>query len=406
MIDIEKFKSYPINTQQCTEMNYKFPIIETIDDVLPHIKGREEFRVLDKEWYSVVNYMVAFENTFAWDENDTIGSAIRRECRGLIFDVNGKLISRPYQKFFNVGEKKETQLDKINLYEPHVVLEKLDGSMIRPIPTADGFRLATKAGVTDVSMNAEVFIADKSEYSEFIQLMIYNVRATPIFEWISRKNRIVVDYPEDNLILTAVRDTVSGEYVPYQTLVGWGSYFKIPVVKAIDGLSVQNIELFVNQIREWEGTEGVVLRFDSGQMLKIKSEDYILRHRSKDAISQEKNVIQVLLDDATDDLIPLLTPEDADRIKRFHRAFHASLEDVATDLHDQYQSLNKKGTQKDFAMVVQKQVPKHLQHFMFSMYRGIPVKDLLVSSISKSLSTQTKVNEARWMWGNLNWYST
>lgn len=29
-------------------MNYKFPIIETIDDVLPHIEGREEFRVLDQ----------------------------------------------------------------------------------------------------------------------------------------------------------------------------------------------------------------------------------------------------------------------------------------------------------------------------------------------------------------------
>lgn len=405
MIDIEKFKSYPINTQQCTEMNYKFPIIETIDDVLPHIKGREEFRVLDKEWYSVVNYMVAFENTFAWDENDTIGSAIRRECRGLIFDVNGKLISRPYQKFFNVGEKKETQLDKINLYEPHVVLQKLDGSMIRPIPTADGFRLATKAGVTDVSMNAETFIADKLNYSLFIKKCIRK-GTTPIFEWCSRKNRIVVDYPEDQLILTGVRYLDTGAYVAYSNMKMYAESWDIPVVKAIDGLSVQNIELFVNQIREWEGTEGVVLRFDSGQMLKIKSEDYILRHRSKDAINQEKNVIQTIVEDAVDDLIPLLTPEDADRIKRFQRAFHASLEEVASDLYDQYQSLNKKGTQKDFALIVQKQVPKYLQHFMFSMYRGESIKDLLVSSISKSLSTQTKVNEVRWMWGNLNWYST
>jgi RNA ligase len=397
-------------------MNYKFPIIETIDDVLPHIEGREEFRIFDKEWYKVINYMVNLEDSFPsvvvsggsakMREERSLTHRMRRECRGLIFDVNGKLISRPYHKFFNVGEKEETQLNKVNLYEPHVVLEKLDGSMIRPIPTADGFRLATKAGVTDVSMNAEVFIADKLNYSLFIKKCIQK-GTTPIFEWCSRKNRIVVDYPEDQLILTGIRYTNTGEYVVHDVMKRYAEAWGIPVVKAFalnkGGKIDDRIEDMVEHIRKWEGTEGVVLRFDSGQMLKIKSEDYILRHRSKDAINQEKNVIQVLLDDATDDLIPLLTPEDADRIKRFQRAFHASLEEVASDLYDQYQSLNKKGTQKDFALIVQKQVPKHLHHFMFGAYRGESMKDLLIKSISKSLSTQTKVDSARWMWNNLDW---
>jgi T4 RnlA family RNA ligase len=278
--------------------------------------------------------------------------------------------------------------------------------MIRPIPTADGFRLATKAGVTDVSMNAEVFIADKLNYSLFIKKCIQK-GTTPIFEWCSRKNRIVVDYPEDQLILTGIRYTNTGEYVVHDVMKRYAEAWGIPVVKAFalnkGGKIDDRIEDMVEHIRKWEGTEGVVLRFDSGQMLKIKSEDYILRHRSKDAINQEKNVIQVLLDDATDDLIPLLTPEDADRIKRFQRAFHASLEEVASDLYDQYQSLNKKGTQKDFALIVQKQVPKHLHHFMFGAYRGESMKDLLIKSISKSLSTQTKVDSARWMWNNLDW---
>ena len=108
-------------------MNYDFPEIKTIQDVLPHIEGRDEFRVMDKDWYTVINYMVSLENTFLWDENDPIGSAVRRECRGISFDKEGKLICRKYHKFFNVGEKEETQLNKINLYEPHIVLEKLDG---------------------------------------------------------------------------------------------------------------------------------------------------------------------------------------------------------------------------------------------------------------------------------------
>jgi len=110
-------------------MNYDFPKINHIDDVIPHIENRTEFRVMEKDWYTVVNYAVAFEGTFSFTpKRSQLNMEIRRECRGLIFDTEtGKLISRPYHKFFNVGEKEETQLNKINLHEPHVVLEKLDG---------------------------------------------------------------------------------------------------------------------------------------------------------------------------------------------------------------------------------------------------------------------------------------
>ena len=195
-------------------MNYEFPEINHISDVISHIENRPEFKVMEKGWYTVINYMVAFEDTFSLlRERSHYNMKIRRECRGLIFNTEtGQLLSRPYHKFFNAGERAETQINKINLYEPHVVLEKLDGSMIRPIPTQEGFRLATKAGITEVAMNAEVFIADKLQYAKFIQYCI-DKESTPIFEWVSRKNRIVVDYPEDNLIITAVRSNKTGFYV-------------------------------------------------------------------------------------------------------------------------------------------------------------------------------------------------
>jgi RNA ligase len=195
-------------------MNYDFPQIKTIDDVLPHISGREEFLVMEKEGYTVIKYVVAFEETFLWDSNDPVGSAIRRECRGITFDTEGNLICRKFHKFFNIGEKEETQLNKINLYEPHIVLEKLDGSCVIPQPSPDGFVLTTKSGVTDISQQAEEFISDKPHYAKFIHSM-FDGKLTPIFEWVSRKNRIVVDYENDNLILTAIRNTEMGNYLPY-----------------------------------------------------------------------------------------------------------------------------------------------------------------------------------------------
>ena len=385
-------------------MNYDFPEIKTIRDLLPHISGRDEFRIMDKDWYTVINYMVSLENTFLWDENDPIGSAVRRECRGLIFNKEGKLISRPYSKFFNVGEKEETQLNKINLYEPHIVLFKLDGSMIRPIPTKEGFRLATKAGVTSVAMNAEVFIADKPHYGTFIRKCIQK-GTTPLFEWVSRKNRIVVDYPEDNLILTGMRYNHTGSYLTYAVMKSYASAWNIPVVKAVDGLAVQNIELFVKQVREWESEEGVVVRFDNGGMVKIKADDYVLRHKSKDSISQEKNVLQTILEDAVDDLVPLLTPEDADRIQRFQRAFWMGLDEVALEMAELFVEGNKMYPEKkDFAVeFVQKKVSSLHAPIMYAMKGGKGSKEVLIDMIGKSLGSQPKINDARWMFGSINW---
>ena len=391
-----------MRTYRTKVITYDFPEINHINDVLPHIEGRPEFRVMEKDWYSVINYAVAFEETFLWDHNDPVGSAVRRECRGLIFNQDGSIISRPYNKFFNVGEKEETQLNKVNLYEPHIVLEKLDGSMIRPIPTPEGFRLATKAGVTDVAMNAEVFIADKPQYSAFISAM-FDGGMTPLFEWVSRKNRVVVDYPEDNLILTGIRNTTKGVYLLYENMVELAEYWNIPIVKAVNGLAVQDINLFVKQVREWESDEGVVIRFNSGQMVKIKADDYVLRHKSKDSISQEKNVLQTILEDAVDDLVPLLTPDDADRLQRFQNAFWAGLEDVCTDIHDLYKQIDKGQDQKEFATLAVPSVLPQYQPFMYKLRKGFPVRDLVIEQIRKSLGSQPKIDAARWLWGNLDW---
>jgi RNA ligase len=386
-------------------VNYDFPEINHIDDVIPHIEDWQEFKVMQKDWYTVINYMVAFEETFSLvRERSHYNMKIRRECRGMIFDTaTGNLISRPYHKFFNVGEREETNLDKIDLTQPHVVLEKLDGSMIRPIPTPEGFRLGTKAGITDVAMNAEYFVADKPEYAKFIKSS-FACGLTPIFEWCSRKNRIVVDYSEDNLILTAVRDMRSGNYIPYSQMVETGKNYDIPVVKAIAG-DETDIEKIVDHIRKWDDGEGAVIRFDNGHMVKIKADEYILRHRSKEQINSEKNIIQVILNDSVDDMIPLLTSEDAQRLKDFQQKFWCAVDEVSSDLTKIFKGGDMMyPDKKEFAVefVNRMLLPIH-RPFMFGMKQGKECKQLLTDSIEKSLTSQTKLNDSRWMFGGISW---
>jgi RNA ligase len=215
----------------------------------------------------------------------------------------------------------------------------------------------------------------------------------------------VVDYPEDNLILTGIRFNNTGLYVDYKVMEQYATAWGVPVVKAVDGLAVQDINLFVKQVREWDDGEGVVLRFDTGHMVKVKADDYVLRHKTKDSISQEKNVIQVILDDAVDDLVPLLTPQDAERLKEFQHSFWSNVDAAAVSLAAQFVPANKKyPDKKDFAVeFVQKLEDSRLMPIMYSMRAGKNAHEAITGIIGKSLSSQTKIDQNRWLFGDLKW---
>jgi RNA ligase len=402
-------------------INYDFPIIRNIDDVLPHIEGRDEFKVMRKDWYTVVNYVVALEETFPsvlvsggsakMRKERLHEAAILRECRGLIFDsASGELLSRPYHKFFNVNEKPETHVNKVNLATPHVLLEKLDGSMIRPIPVPGSdcyeFRLGTKKGVTDVAMNAEVWMAQHPNYVDFVRATLAR-GLTVIFEWCSRKNRIVVDYPEDRLVLTAIRYCKEGNYLTHDEMrEGWADAFDIDLVKVMElGYDrCDQTQQLIDTIRAWEGEEGIVIRSERGAMVKIKADAYLTLHRSKDAISREKNVINVIVNDQVDDLIPILTESDAQRLRDFQRAFWMSVDDVANDVVYLYLTNGIGYTeQREYAQGFVAAQPRHLHPFLYGLRKGKGMKDMLVYSIKKALSTQGKIDASRWMWGGLKW---
>jgi RNA ligase len=205
-------------------MNYEFPHITNIADVLPAIEGRDEFVVAKKEGYTVINYNVMMADTFPDVETDydEFSSSvdpniakIRRECRGIIFDTEtGDIIRRPFHKFFNVNEREETQDHVIDLSRPHAILEKLDGSMIAVFSHEGKLIWGTKMVAQDFHELVEQFIKSSNiDYEGFCWETI-NSGYTPIFEWMHPQKRIVIDYgKEPNLILTAIRHIVTGQYV-------------------------------------------------------------------------------------------------------------------------------------------------------------------------------------------------
>jgi RNA ligase len=379
-------------------IHYEFPEIRSLDDVLPHIEGAKEFIHAVKDGYSVVNYAVSTPETFG--DPQTLTGRIRRECRGLIFSENGEILARRFHKFFNVNEREETLFSAIDFDQPHAVMIKYDGSMISPIAVRGHIRWASKMGITDTSMQAEAFVARNPVYNDFAAIMMAH-GYTPIFEWMSPDNRIVIDYSEESLVLLAVRETVSGKYVPMARLVHWGN--KIPLGAALDG----NFGMeYMESIRLREDIEGVVIRFSTGHMVKVKADDYVLRHKSKDMITREKSVLQLIFNDQVDDVLPMLTSEDAEKIRDFERKVLGGISNRAEWIATEFSDLKKAfPTKKEFAIATSnKEVNGQIRAIMFGMYDGRgSAEELLLDLIRKNLSSLDKIEGVRILWGNFRW---
>lgn len=374
-------------------MHYKFPEIRHLDDVLPHIEGRDEFIVAEREGYKVVNYVVAMADTFDMTGPDDLAGAIRRECRGLIFDREGYIISRPFHKFFNINEREETQSHVVDMSQDHVIMEKMDGSMIRPIVIDGYLRLATKMGVTEVAMQAEAWLAAQDPAKKEWMRDAFDRNETPIFEWVSPFNQIVLAYEEADLVYLGSRNNFTGEYsfdenAPFTAVPRYGS---------VEG----NIGDYIARQREKEGREGDIIRFADGHMLKVKNDWYVRIHKTIDRILFDRNIISLVLNEEVDDVIPMLPKLQAERVRDVEARFWTAFKQTENRLRglrmacDQSYEDDRKAIATLFVPTVE---DKQMVPLLFRVIDGHDVRDVLMQHVEKQLFTNVKWDAcAKWM---------
>lgn len=388
--------------------SYQFPKITHLSEILEAIEGRDEFVVkVDQEHgYTVVNYLVNFEDTFPPVTDRR--TALLRECRGITFDTaTGKVLARKYHKFFNLGERPETLPTTIDWSKPYRRFKKLDGSMITPLLIKGEVRFCTKMGLTGVAAPVDTWAKDRIEYHEFCKYWMSQGK-TPIFEWCSRIQRIVIDYPVTQLILTAIRDNETGEYVDAPVLKEEAEAYGIPCCSfgpEQTGLDEDMIE----EIRAIEGEEGDVIRCPDGTMYKLKGEWYSLLHKTLEHLNHEKDVIRLIVDEKLDDAKPFLPEDLVKATEDFAKAIFAGLKKRASDLfwdvQADYDNLN--ASKKKYAEKITK-INDGLQGFKFSTWDRLDegedgVYDALIKYVGSQLGSQTKVNGMRFLWGGATW---
>lgn len=307
-------------------MSHQFPRIENISQVREVLENQELFSIIDNGWYSYVCYIAA--HAFTEVENHP-QYALFKEFRGLIFDnETGNILSRPHPKFFNVNEKTETQLANLPK-TPFRVPLKEDGSMIHTFrnPRTNVIHYATKRGETDTSGIAKKFIENNKDYQNFFHHCADN-GWTPIFELIHPSNRIVIDYGDRaELVLTSVRDIITGENKDYQTLA---ARFNISAVEEIE---VKDIADLINHVKEGTGIEGYILDFD-GYKVKIKSDWYFQRSRIFGGMFLDIHLAQIVHDDQSDDVKAWLPvhKERIERMEKFYRDYVSAFRNNATSI--------------------------------------------------------------------------
>lgn len=137
-------------------MRYEFPVIHGIGDIERFRAGGLIHKAFGR--WARDNGTVVYDYTYMTDDafpriGENAFAPYARELRGLTFDAEtGALLSRPYHKFFNAGEREETLPRNLDFGAAHAVLEKLDGSMVHAFLAPGGeLAFATRSGVTAFS---------------------------------------------------------------------------------------------------------------------------------------------------------------------------------------------------------------------------------------------------------------
>jgi len=375
--------------------------INHIEDLLSHIEGREEFVIGDKDGYTFVDYLHVMPDSF--------DNPMRLECRGIKFDADGFIMARPFAKFFNVGEKQSPdEVGELLRTRNHVVLPKLDGSMIHPAILDNQLVFMTRKGITDVSQAAFNIFGNDVDYFRFSWHCLVNLGITPIFEYTGPTNRIVLRYDRARLTLIGARHTITGEdyYLDAKLIaVQYGvdvldpfTFKKYSEKGELIGLeeidTVTDIHEFTTIIKALKDEEGVVIKFSDGLMFKMKAEDYVLKHRALGDFGSKKKVLALVLQGFVDDVLPALDEADANELREFDVDVWGFISEICEKIKTKVEKGNAVNySRKDFATCI---VPWfEPKGFGGLIYTALDGKDVMTQAV-KFCMKNPKLVPVKW----------
>lgn len=275
-----------------------FPKITHIDDIYPHVEGKEYIGHLpQKNGTVVLCYNVSNSMSFS--------TGFEKECRGITFADDGQIIARSMHKFFNLNEREGYQIGQLDWSTVHAVYDKMDGSMINTgLYKGEIFAKSKKSFTSPVAVGAKNYIDAHSNYHEFCIYCAEN-GLTPTFEFTSPEHRIVLDYKEEALTVLQIREMVSGRYLTIEEMTALTEKFGVVLNKPIWFGDDFDIHKAIEVLSTADEMEGYVIQFKNGDMVKVKSQWYVNLHHAVTFV-RERDIAQLVLEETIDDFIAFI----------------------------------------------------------------------------------------------------
>jgi RNA ligase len=274
------------------------------------------------------NYTAKVQYENLWDEYPLL-----IECRGLVTDYEGNIISKGYKKFFNLEENRHTPTDQFEVYS------KLDGQYIGIFWYNNELVVNSRGSFTSpYAVEAKRILFEK--YKDFA----LNCRAkllTYYFELVGFE-QIVVKYDQPDLILTGIFHP-TGKIEYFDGLADYTLQYGLNYVKKYPYTSYSDLKSL-----NWQNHEGFVVKFSNGDRCKIKFADYVRLHRQMTNLSttavwealRDGKPVSSILNDVPDEFY--------DKVKQYENNLKFTFAYI-NSFYDRLMSKHETTTRKEFA---------------------------------------------------------
>lgn len=247
-------------------------------------------------------YLFKYEQLAAnWQESLT------HECRGCILrfcNNEWNVVCRSFNKFFNRSEghsglHTDEALEKFIQDNPNASLrEKLDGSLMQ-IWFDDRilrWRASSSGMITPLNVGDNNFTFEElfwktlwnnQQKKDDIFKYVVKKNTTLIFELCTTYNRVVTKYPTNHVVLLAIRNNDTGDYLPNDEVDMVAQ--KLDVVRpsefSLSRLNIKDAQSLINFVEDrnnydakLEYPEGMILYNNGIPLAKIKRQEYLSLH--------------------------------------------------------------------------------------------------------------------------------
>ena len=369
------------------------------DEMMEICNNTDNFDYIDENIYGrnirVFNYRLDIFKSFAQKGG--------RNFRGTVYDKDSKeLLALPFFKFFNYNQSAFTLSNIVDNWKIKCIYEKVDGSLVYFYKVNNILVCRTKRSYTNLqSIRSMEIVNNDIKLKDFI-LNLIDKGYTPMFEFLSPINRLVVKYKFETLCYLGSRNRITGDMIfpndNHKELLDidiWSNpnistYPIIEKLKTIDdvvnecsrGRIINNIFMklktftkykFINKIVTYYSNktrdkirEGYCIVFDNGEIIKIKRLSYLSIFRIRNNITSDKEIAINLFNNTLDDIISEF--KDDTKVIDYINMIIECIDDTwnkSINISKEFYNNNKDMNRKDYAIKARNKLDS--QSFSISM---------------------------------------